>query len=495
MTTATVDYAPRGPHRDLFRAFSRAATRPGSPPPPAEVLVEGPAGTAKSRNILEIIHFLAETIEGPKPWRCLLLRKTRVSLNDSVLFTLEDEVWGPGHAMLNGASREHRSRYVYPNKNQLVLGGMDNVTKLFSTQYDLIYINEADELALEEYESLFRALRNFAVPWQSIISDCNPNAPGHFLNQRPEIPGSAMKRVRTRHRDNPMLFLPDGVTKTAKGEVYMRTLDQLTGVRRLRLRDGIWAAAEGQIYENFDPAVHVIDAGPVDSNDTLRPWGSNLPAFSWYMLSQDYGFRDAQVLQLWGVTEDRRAYRIRERYRTHTGLLWWTDTAVDWIRQSDAIRMVCDHRPELIQMLNDRLGYRGGHDQAPLAIPANKGPGSIESGIDLVREMLGNEQGLPPRIFFVREGRDPLRDPVLLKDHMPTCTEDEIPAYVWLEHRPGQPPKNRPDPSCQDHGADAMRYAMLYIFRNDHAEPPANRKWHPDSNAAWYGHDEVVDEW
>lgn len=655
-TVELVDYAPRGPHRDLFRAFARAATDPYAPPPPAEVLIEGPAGTAKSRNALEIINFLAETIEAEKPWRALLLRKTRVSLNDSVLFTLEDEVWWPGHPMLDGASREHRSRYIYPNGNQLVLGGMDNPTKLFSTQYDLIYINEGNELKIGEYESLFRALRNFAVSWQSILIDCNPDVPGHWLNQRPEKPGSAMERVRTRHRDNPMLFFPDGVTRTARGEVYMKRLDQLSGVRRLRLRDGIWAAAEGQVWENFDPAVHVVDAGSVDPNDTLRPWGRNLPPFVWYLLSQDFGFRDAQVLQLWGVTKDRRAYRLRERYRTTTGLLWWTDTAVDWIKETDAIRMVCDHRPELIQMLNDRLGFRGGHDQAPVAIPAAKGPGSIEAGTDLVREMLGNEQGREPRVFFVRDGRDPVRDPVLLENHLPTCTEDEIPGYVWLEHRDGQPVKNRPDPSCQDHGCfvagtmvrtpggevpieairpgdlvctpngpeivvdcgmtmadaevwaltledgreligtpdhpvwvngygmvrldairygdtisswiqpstrakgttlerpawirkfasaedvasrsssiampapgsarvgvvgvrrlgraavfnltvepthayfangvlvsncDATRYALMYIFRNDHTPAPKEKKWHPDSNAAWYGHDEV----
>jgi phage terminase large subunit len=496
-TVEEVLYKPRGPHKDLFRIFARAAARPHdeSAHPPAEILVEGPAGTAKSRNILEVINYLLETIEGEKPYRVLLLRKTRVSLNDSVLFTLEEEVLGPvNHPVLDGASREHRTRYVYPNGNQIVLGGMDNPTKLFSTQYDLIYINEANELTEAEYESLFRALRNFTVPWQAVIVDCNPDVPQHWLNKRPEKPGGAMVRIVTRHKDNPMLFGADG-QPTAKGKVYMARLDQLTGVRRKRLRDGLWVAAEGQIYENFDPAVHVVDAGEIDPKDTLRPWGCNLPPFEWYGCSQDFGFRDAQVLQLWGITKDKSMYRLREFYRTRTDLEWWGDRFAEWYKRWDVVRLVCDHRPELIRMFNQRVGFRGNGSGASVAIPARKGDGSIESGTDLVRTLLGDPAAKPgekgyPRLFFVRQGRD-RPDPLLRDAHMPTCTEDEIPGYVFLEHVDGKPIRNRPDPACQDHGCDATRYMAMYVWLFDHGKVPKAKKWHPDSYGAWLGHDEV----
>ena len=487
-------YRPRGVHADLFRTLAEAAVPP-YPAPPAEILVEGPAGTAKSRNIIEALNYLCETIEGEKPFRVLLLRKTRASLNESILFTLEEEVLWPGHPLLTGASREHRTKYVYPNGNQLILGGMDNPTKLYSTQYDLIYINEANELSLDEYERLFRANRNFAVPWQTIIVDCNPDLDRHWLNQRPEEPESPMVRVVTRHRDNPKYFLPDG-SETPEGSVYMARLRSLTGLRRKRLYEGKWCAAEGMVYENWDPAVHVIDAGEVDPDDTERPWGCNIPPIEWYALSQDYGWRDAQVLQLWGITRDKTMYRLREYYRTKTDLSWWTDRAVEWIEAHDAVRMVCDHRPELIEMVNQRLGFRGGHNVGSIAIKASKGPGSLEAGTDLVRDLLGDPaSGKKPRMFFVRQGRDPARDPELVANHLPTCTEDEIPGYIWMEHRDGQPIKNKPDPTCPDHGADATRYMAAYVWLADHSVPAKEKKWHPDSNGAWLGHDEVGEAW
>lgn len=443
-------YRPRGVHADLFRTITRAVTPPYAPMP-SEILVEGPAGTAKSRNIVEILNWVQETVEGDKPVRGLFLRKTRASLNESVLFTFEEEVLWPGHPVLDGASREHRTKYTYPNGNQIVLGGLDNPLKLYSTQYDWIYINEANELTLDEYERLIRANRNFAMPYQFIISDCNPDIDRHFLNQRPEQPDSPMVRIVTRHRDNPKFF-DDAGAETREGEQYMTRLRSLTGLRRKRLYEGQWCAAEGMVYENWNPAVHVIEAGDVDPNDTERPWGRNIEPIEWYLLSQDYGWRDAQVLQLWGVTKDKKMYRLREYYRTKTGLEWWADRSVEWIKMHEAIRMVCDHRPEMIDMVNQRLGWRGG-GVAPIAIKANKGPGSIEAGTDLVRELLGDpDNGKPPRMFFVRGGRDPVRDPELVENHLPTCTEDEIPGYIWTEHRDGQAVKNKPDPTCPDHG-------------------------------------------
>ena len=62
----------------------------------------------------------------------------------------------------------------------------------------------------------------------------------------------------------------DDGTPTAAGVDYFAKLDALTGVRRLRLKDGIWASAEGVIYEDWDEAVHVIDRFPIPP--TWRRW-------------------------------------------------------------------------------------------------------------------------------------------------------------------------------------------------------------------------------
>src|SRR6185503_16380961 len=115
---------------------------------------------------------------------------------------------------------------------------------LFSTEFDLIYVNEATELTENEWESLHRALRNNVAPYQQLVGDCNPDAPTHWLNQR--CIAGRTKRLLSRHADNPTLT-----------PAYLERLDRLTGVRRQRLFLGLWVAAEGQIWEQFDPQHHV----------------------------------------------------------------------------------------------------------------------------------------------------------------------------------------------------------------------------------------------
>ncbi len=57
-----------------------------------------------------------------------------------------------------------------------------------------------------------------------------------------------MVRLISRHEDNPSLT-PE----------YLDRLSQLTSHRRARLYLGIWAAAEGAVFPEFEEATHVID--------------------------------------------------------------------------------------------------------------------------------------------------------------------------------------------------------------------------------------------
>ncbi|MFA1538591.1 hypothetical protein [Actinomadura monticuli] len=94
-------------------------------------------------------------------------------------------------------------------------------------------------------------------------------------------------------------------------------------MRKLRLRDGIWAAVEGIIFENFDEAVHVVDRFPVPEGWT-RYW------------TVDFGYVHAFVLQCWAQDGDGRLYLYREIYRTGRRL-------EDHARQ--ILELVTDPRP------------------------------------------------------------------------------------------------------------------------------------------------------
>ncbi len=220
---------------------------------PREVLCEGPAGTGKTWGILAILHTLAWDYPN---LRILICRQTRASLTESVLATFEDEVLPADgrESIAYGERRDHRSAYRYSNGSRIVLGGLDKPERLFSTAWDLIFINEAIEAEEGAWETLkgrqSRPGRDRRFGY--LIGDTNPGDPSHWLNQRCEAGRTA--RWQTVHAANPALFGHEGWLPV--WEDFKTNLSGLTGTRRKRFYLGIWAAGEGAWF-NFDPDKHV----------------------------------------------------------------------------------------------------------------------------------------------------------------------------------------------------------------------------------------------
>lgn len=251
-----------------------------------QVLVEGPAGTGKSRAILEKLHICAQKYDG---MRGAIVRKTRESLTQSAMVTFEQKVLpSPEAVPFNHESQEYR----YPNGSRLVVGGMDKASRVMSSEYDIIYIQEATELTEDDIEYLLTRLRNGVMPYQQLIMDANPDAPEHWLNKR--CMNGVVTRIKTTHKDNPSIT-PE----------YMAFLDSLTGYRRKRLRDGEWVAAEGQYFHEWDPEQHICQ--PFDIPATWTRW-----------LAVDYGFADPWCV-LWFARNPADKYHVyiyREAYAT-----------------------------------------------------------------------------------------------------------------------------------------------------------------------------------
>ena len=209
-----------------------------------EIVVSGPAGTGKSRACLQRLHADLQRYPGA---RALMLRKTRVSLTQSALVTFERDVLPAGSPVAMGASRGTRQGYQYPNDSLLVVVGLDIPSRVMSSEYDLIYIQEATELDENEWEYLTTRLRNGRMPCQQLIADCNPDRPTHWLKARCD--SGRCRMLESRHEDNPLLWDDGNGRWTEAGTSYIARLDALTGARRERLRYGRWAAAEGLVYE------------------------------------------------------------------------------------------------------------------------------------------------------------------------------------------------------------------------------------------------------
>lgn len=271
------EYHPRGGALALFKCRD------------PEVLIEGAAGTGKTRAILQKIHALAEKY--PRS-RHLLCRQTRISMNETVLNTWEKIVLPPGHSALGGADRSHKQRYTYANGSEVLIGGLDNAERILSAEYDTAGLFEATECCEDDWEKLLtRVGRNKAMPYSQAFADCNPASPGHWLNQR-ALRG-LMHRIASTHADNPSLT-PE----------YLAKLERLTGTRRARFFLGQWVGSEGVVYDTFDLALHV----KADSRKPVR-----------VVLGVDDGTRNPFACLRAHIDGDGGIHIAAERYRS--GLL------------------------------------------------------------------------------------------------------------------------------------------------------------------------------
>lgn len=397
-----------------------------------EVLLSGAAGTGKSRACLEKLHLICEKYDGV---RCLILRKTRVSITQTAQVTYEQKVLPEGHLGNRIRWRSQEQEYRYSNGSKIVIGGLDNPTRIMSTEYDVIYVNEAIELTENEWEQASTRLRNGVLPYQQMIGDTNPQAPTHWLKKRAD--SGVLTMMNSRHEDNPRLFNQKTGELTEEGKAYIARLDALTGVRKARLRYGQWAAAEGLVFENWDRGVHIVEKGHIPSS-WPRYW------------SVDFGYTHPFVWQAWALDPDGRLHRYHEIYMT--GRL-----VTDHCKEIERVTkgeprpraIICDHDAE------DRATIaRYFHMDTTPAIKA------VQAGIQAVNGRLKVAGDGKPRLLFHKDSLVKA-DPKLLDDKSPVCAEDEFDSYVW-DSAPGAALKEVPIKKY-DHAMDAMRYMVAHI--------------------------------
>jgi len=405
----------------------------------SEILLDGPAGTGKTTALLLKALAVIEKYHGA---RVLLVRKTRASMTQSVLVTLEDKLLGSGHVLTGNVQRENRTSYRHPNGSTIVIGGLDNVDRVMSTDYDLIIVFEATETTEHDFETLTTRLRNHVVPYQQIILDCNPAGQRHWIIQRANA--GKMRRFPSRHEDNPMLYDSERGQFTAFGAQYIEKLNRLSGHRMLRLAKGIWASAEGMIYDAWDESVHVVD-----SFDPPKDW--------YRFVSIDFGYTNPLVVQLWAVDHDGRMYLHREIY--------WTQRTVD------------EHVKHIKTMVGTAkigawIADHDAEDRATLhrhGIFTERAIKDVRRGIDSVMGRLRVQGDGKPRVMVMRDALVS-RDPRLAEASKPCCTRDEVDGYMWQPAQEGRAAKEEPV-KVDDHGMDAMRYAVM------HVDSFNNRRW------------------
>ena len=389
-----------------------------------EALLAGPAGTGKSRACLEKLSFVAYH----KPIRAAIVRKVRKSLTQAALVTFEKKVLPqPSGVRFWTEDQEYR----YPNGAIIALAGLDDPEKVKSTEFDLIYVQEATELDQLDWELLVSRLRNGVLSYQQLIADCNPADPYHWLKQRCDRGECTL--LESRHEDNPLLYDHVAGAFTEFGTEYLHTLDTLTGYLHKRLRLGLWVAPDGMFFTEWNPEVHVVDPFPIPHH-----W----PRWT----STDYGFA-APFCTLWYTRDpegERPIYVYRERYAAG---LRDEEQAELVAHESEGERILThvldpsmfnarteQNRPSIAQVYADNGVW-----------PIIPGHNNRRTGWAVVRRALAHDDG-PPRLR-------------VFKDACPNLVRT-LPAMVHDPLDPEDVADKLHNQKTEDHAPDSLRYGL-----------------------------------
>ena len=415
-------------------------------------MLSGPYDTGKTLGMLQKLNALMWTYPN---CHSLLVRKTYSSLLTSALVTLYYKVFSvppedpESPITLYGGSAPKYLRW--PNGSVLRIAGLDDPQKVLSAEYDFVAVPQAEECSLEDWEQLLSRTNGRAgnAPWPQLMGDCNPDVPLHWIQQRDDL-----VKFEARHTDNPTLFLRDETGElvfdthgnpvpTEGGKLRIKTLQSMTGLRYKRGYLGLWVGAEGQVYEDFDPKVHLVDPFPIP------------PDWRRYR-SIDFGFVHPFVCQWWAEDEDGRLYLYREMYYSRR-------TIAMHAAGNEVVRGLVDYSQEDGKIHSTICDWDAG-ERATLeehgisTIGADK---RIQVGIEKVQERLKIQDDGRPRVMIFKNARVE-EDDELKTAYKPTSTAEEFSGYVWprVGGKLQRSADERPIKTA-DHGMDAMRYMIM----------------------------------
>lgn len=311
---------------------------------------QGGTRSGKTYSILQLLIELAFVNRNSRGLLFSIIRKTVPALKKSVyrdfLHILQNS---------NIPYRENKTDhtiYVFTSTFEFI--GLDNPQKIRGAKRDIAFLNEANECSLEDFRQI--ALRTTG----NIILDYNPSEEfwvhTELLEHRKEQEGDVDFFV-TNYKHNP--FLPEATIKEI--EQYKDRDPNYWKIYGL----GQLGQVEGLVYPNF----HIVDS-----------WPEHIEYFGYGL---DFGYSHDPTALIKVAIKDDQLFLQELVYQT--GLL--TSDLIDLMRQLRVPRnrlIVADSaRPDSIEEIR-RAGFLvQGVSKAPLSTSQ----GSLEGGIDLVRQL------------------------------------------------------------------------------------------------------------
>lgn len=347
--------------------------------------------------------------------------KTIGSFRRNVLFWLKLMLRSRGYAVT-----DHRAdNLVVISKNGVenyfyIFGGKDERSQDLIQGITLAGVF-FDEVALMPRSFVEQATGRCSVDGSKYWFNCNPDGPYHWFKLE-WIDKCTEKNILYLH-----FTMDDNLSLSEKIKARYRSM--YTGVFFKRYIQGLWAMAEGIIYDMFDVDKHV---------KPIKEFFSLLIDSGRYV-SIDYGTQNATAYLLWNKGIDGKWYCIREYYYSgrekgiqKTDSEYAEDLRV-WLGDTEIKAVIVDPAAASFIAELRKHGY--------VVIPAKN---DVEDGIRLVGTLLNQE-----KIIFNK-----------------SCTNTimEFASYIW-DAKAAERGEDKPIKQ-HDHALDAVRY-FVYTILND----------------------------
>jgi len=371
------------------------------------MVLKGGAGAGKSHFACQKILHRTMTEEGH---RFLIIRKVKDTIRKSVFQLFQDYIskWN-----LSGEFKVNKTIQTITflgNGNQILFCGVDDPEKLKSMEgITGVWVEEATELAMKDFEEIDRRLRGIYHTYMQIILTYNPILKTNWTHKRffehlTDEDREDIIILTTTYHDN-IYILND--------KAYIRLLEGYTGNNRKVYTLGQYGHLENAIYTNWQ----MID--DKDFPDDEPDYGL------------DFGFIAPMALVKVVVDmEERKIYLHEEYYKTRKTIkLFAEDIEEKGLKEK---RFIADSEaPDKIEELINDYGYS-------YIDPANKNKGSVIAGIDFINQFT---------IYITKSS---------------TNIKREIEGYERKKDKEGtvleQPEKG------VDHIMDAFRYVLYTIY-------------------------------
>lgn len=287
-----------------------------------------------------------------------------------------------------------------------------------------------DELTLLPKAFFTQALGRLSVPGSKFFGTTNPGSSAHWLRAdfllRAGEPGMDLRVFHFTLEDNPSL--DEGFKASIRAEY--------TGLFYRRFILGEWCAAEGAVFDMFDPDVHVVDIIP--------------PVIQWIAVGIDVGSTNPTHAVLLGLGADSCLYVVSE-YRHDSRQ---SHRTMSYVEYSQAIRGWLQQVPVPASRRPDGTWLRG---VAPHYVIVDPSAASFRTqfhrdGLNTVAANNDVLDGIRTVSSLLAAGK--------LKVHR-SCAAllAELPGYAWDEQAAL---KGEDKPlKVADHGIDALRYAVF----------------------------------